>query len=111
AVDQHSPGDVGKIELFSVVRAQNMLGFAEMRAEQVFEFFQQLRFFAVERSGPKISFVLLKRKKSDRNAYDFSKFGPNSGPVIKFFRREFVFSLVLGFQLEKVFFFIAQILE
>src|SRR5690554_6445630 len=86
AVDNHSAGNERKVKLFTIVRTQHVLRLIEMGFQQVFKIFQQLHFFTVKRSYPKVSCITFQHKIANRNTDDLSKLSPNTGTVIKRFR-------------------------
>jgi hypothetical protein len=48
AVDDHTAGNVGKVELLAVVCAQQMFGLTEMVFQQLFELFQDFGFLPMK---------------------------------------------------------------
>src|SRR5690606_4423848 len=103
SINNHSSGDIRKVEFLAVVRTKQMVRFVEMCFQKCFEILQNLHFLAVETGHAEIANVALYRKKSYGNADDFSKFRPNAGAFVKIFGRNIILSLVLAFKFPKGF--------
>ena len=110
-VYNHSASDKRNVEFLRIMSAQNVLRLVEMIVQKIDEIVQDFLFFSKKGCHSKIPDVSFDSKITNRNTDNFPELSPNSSSFIKIFWSEFVFALVLGFVLPKVFHFRIQLIE